>query len=204
MKIFIDTSALAALENKKDIHHKESITFRDEIKNRRYKLYTSNFILDETYTLLLANVGYEKTVEFAKRIKILRDNGLLHVVQATGDIEDSAWFIFERFNKDKFWSFTDCTSKAIMELLDINEAFSFDSNLVETPQGSHWTQDKLFPTQFKDNLSGKARLGEGEVGIGETFRILTIATREDLPIGLLERIPPDAIYSNTVNVRRVK
>jgi len=77
---------------------------------------------------LFANVGYEKTVESAKRIKALRNKGLLHVIQVTEDIEDSAWLIFERFNKDKFWSFTDCTSKAIMEILDINQVFSFDKN----------------------------------------------------------------------------
>jgi len=128
MIIFIDTSAWIALENKKDIHYKEAIIFKDEIKYKRYRLYTSNFVLDETYTLLLANVGYEKTVESAKRIKALRNKGLLHVIQVTEDIEDSAWLIFERFNKDKFWSFTDCTSKAIMEILDINQVFSFDKN----------------------------------------------------------------------------
>ena len=128
MKIFIDTSAWVALENKKDIHYKEAIIFKDEIKDKRYRLYTSNFVLDETYTLLLANVGYEKTVESAKRIKALRNKGLLHVIQVTEDIEDSAWLIFERFNKDKFWSFTDCISKAIMEIMDITESFSFDRN----------------------------------------------------------------------------
>ena len=128
MKIFIDTSAWVALENKKDIHYKEAIAFKDEIKNKRSRLYTSNFVLDETYTLLLADVGYEKTIESVKRIRVLRNKGLLHVIQVTEDIEDSAWLIFERFNKDKFWSFTDCTSKAIMEMLDIKESFSFDRN----------------------------------------------------------------------------
>ena len=53
---------------------------------------------------------------------------MLHIIQVTEEIEDSAWIIFERFNKDKFWSFTDCTSKAIMELLDIKEGFTFDKD----------------------------------------------------------------------------
>ncbi len=126
MKIFIDTSAWVALENKRDIHYKEAITFRDEIKNKRYRLFTSNFVLDETYTLCLANLGYEKTIECARRIRNLRDKGLLHVIYVTEDIEESAWLIFERFNKDKFWSFTDCTSNAIMQMLGIKESFSFD------------------------------------------------------------------------------
>lgn len=49
MKIFIDTGAWVALENKKDIHYEDAITFKYEITNRRYRLYTSNFVLDETY-----------------------------------------------------------------------------------------------------------------------------------------------------------
>jgi len=128
MKIFIDTSAWVALENRKDIHYEQAVLFKDEIKNKKYRLYTSNFILDETYTLLLANIGYEKAIDSVKRIRALKDRGLLHVIRITEDIEESAWEIFERFNRDKFWSFTDCTSKAIMEFLEIKESFSFDRN----------------------------------------------------------------------------
>lgn len=78
--------------------------------------------------LLLANIGYEKTIEYAKRLRIVRNKGLLTVIQVTEEIEESAWLILERYNKDKLWSFTDCTSKAIMEALDINQVFSFDKN----------------------------------------------------------------------------
>jgi predicted nucleic acid-binding protein len=128
MKIFIDTSAWVALESKKDVHYEEAMLFKEEIKNKQYRLYTSNFVLDETYTLLLANIGYERAIESAKKLRTMKDKGLLHVVRVIEEIEESAWEIFERFNRDKFWSFTDCTSKIIMELLGIKEAFSFDRN----------------------------------------------------------------------------
>jgi predicted nucleic acid-binding protein len=36
-----------------------------------------------------------------------------------------AWETFERF-ADKDWSFTDCTSKVVIEQLGITHAFSFD------------------------------------------------------------------------------
>jgi len=45
MKIFIDTSAWIALESKKDIHYNEAIIFKEEIRNKHYRLYTSNFVL---------------------------------------------------------------------------------------------------------------------------------------------------------------
>jgi hypothetical protein len=53
-------------------------------------------------------------------------------------------------------------------------------------------------------LTENVRLGEWYIGVDETFKIFAIATKEDLKIGPLERIPPDSIYSNTVNVRRVR
>ena len=36
-----------------------------------------------------------------------------------------AWQVFRRFS-DKEWSFTDCTSKVVMDRLGITTAFTFD------------------------------------------------------------------------------
>jgi len=47
-------------------------------------------------------------------------------VHITEETERAAWEVFEKFNKDKDWSFTDCTSKVVMERLGIREAFAFD------------------------------------------------------------------------------
>jgi uncharacterized protein len=43
-----------------------------------------------------------------------------------GDIE-LAWQVFRRF-RDKDWSFTDCTSRVIIEKLGIPTAFAFDQH----------------------------------------------------------------------------
>jgi predicted nucleic acid-binding protein len=47
VKIFIDTSAWVAIENKRDIHYKESLTFKEEIKDKHFRLYTSNYVLKD-------------------------------------------------------------------------------------------------------------------------------------------------------------
>lgn len=39
----------------------------------------------------------------------------------------AAWRVFERY-ADKGWSFTDCTSKVLMERLGIKTAFAFDQH----------------------------------------------------------------------------
>ena len=40
---------------------------------------------------------------------------------------DTAWTVFQQFN-DKAWSFTDCTSRVIMQRLGIEQAFAFDEH----------------------------------------------------------------------------
>jgi predicted nucleic acid-binding protein len=39
----------------------------------------------------------------------------------------AAWDVFHRF-ADKAWSFTDCTSKVVMESLGVSTAFGFDQH----------------------------------------------------------------------------
>jgi uncharacterized protein len=123
--IFIDTSAWDAIEDSGDANHEAAMIFKDEIANR-YELITSNYILDETYTLLLINIGYERTVAFHRQLEMLIKADVLQVIQPSENIVEKAWNIFQKYNQDKCWSFTDCTSYAAMKELDIDEVFSFD------------------------------------------------------------------------------
>ena len=41
-------------------------------------------------------------------------------------VDTSAWDAFQKYNVDKLWSFTDCTSYAVMKRLNISEVFAFD------------------------------------------------------------------------------
>lgn len=124
--IFVDTSAWIALEDKKDVNHSLALEFREQLFITKTRLVTTNYILDETYTLVLFDLGYTKTVTFKRKLDELILNNILLLIHITHEIERTAWDTFERFNKDKTWSFTDCTSKVIMELSGLQEAFTFD------------------------------------------------------------------------------
>ena len=97
-----------------------------ELVQQQTRLYVTNFILDESYTLLLYNIGYTRTVAFKRTIDLMQTGGILIVVHVSEAIEQVAWTVFERFNQDKAWSFTDCTSKVVMENLGIRQVFAFD------------------------------------------------------------------------------
>ena len=91
-------------------------------------LYITNFVLDECYTLLLQNVGYARTVAFKSTINRMQTGGVLTVVHVSEEIEQAAWEVFARFNQDKTWSFTDCTTKVVMDTLGIQHIFAFDQH----------------------------------------------------------------------------
>jgi hypothetical protein len=85
---------------------------------------TSNFVLDEAYTLLLHRAGYHVAVELGEDIRASR---LVTVVRITPEWEDEAWQMFKRYT-DKAFSFTDCTSFVVMRHHGIWEAFTNDHN----------------------------------------------------------------------------
>ncbi len=123
--IFVDTSAWDAIEDAKDPNHEKSLNFIDIIAGK-YHLVTTNFVLDETYTLLLMSIGYKCVLHFKHSIDEMSRLGVITVIHISEPLEKSAWKVFEEFNIDKKWSFTDCTSKVVMEQNGINEVFAFD------------------------------------------------------------------------------
>ena len=124
-QIFVDTSAWDALADRNDANHKSALLFRDEIA-KRCKLVVTNYVLDELYTLLLLNIGYQGTVYFKHRLDVLVETQVLEVVWVSQDIATKAWEVFAQFNVDKQWSYTDCVSYVVMKRKEIAEAFAFD------------------------------------------------------------------------------
>jgi len=122
--VFVDTGAFFAIENERDQHHPEALDARDTLMSRGERLVTSDYILDEVYTLIRMRVGHRAAVDFGESIRASRFFRIEPV--ATLDFE-SAWRIFRRYD-DKLFSFTDCTSFALMERLKIGAVFTFDRN----------------------------------------------------------------------------
>ena len=127
MRLFLDTSALAAIEDLDDLNHENAIAFREEIrlgKTPFRSLYTSNYVIDETLTLLRVHCGHSVAVEFRKALEASK---LVNVLWVTESLEKAAWQIFQKYT-DKTYSFTDCNSFALMESQAIRNAFTFDQH----------------------------------------------------------------------------
>jgi predicted nucleic acid-binding protein len=124
-EIFVDTSAWSAIADGNDPNHEIALSYRDEIAGH-CRLVATSYILDELYTLMLMNQGYRYTVDFKGNLDIMIQDSVLEIVWVTEDLTREAWSVFEQFNVDKQWSFTDCVAYVVMRHRGITEAFAFD------------------------------------------------------------------------------
>ncbi|MCI0444492.1 PIN domain-containing protein [bacterium] len=124
--IFIDTGAFLARYIARDQYHKKSVRGWNLLRKDRTHCYTSNFVLDETITLLARQAGYE----FASaRAYTIYKSGLLEILRPDFKDELEALEFFQKFSDQKV-SFTDCVSFVLMKRNRINLAFSFDRHFV--------------------------------------------------------------------------
>jgi len=124
VRLFVDTGAWCALYDRSDVHHARASAFLQEIKRQKAQLITSDYVLDESLTLLRFRAGHKEAVEFGRWVL---QSQLVKVINADEKTWQSAWDLFVRYD-DKHFSFTDCTSFAIMRQLGLLNAFAFDRN----------------------------------------------------------------------------
>ena len=117
--IFVDTGAWFASVIISDPDHDDAVRW---LAQNREPLLTTDYVLDETLTLLRARGEADKALVLGEEL-LNEDFATLHFVEPF-DIRE-AWLVFKKF-ADKEWSFTDCVSRVVMEKLGIATAFSFD------------------------------------------------------------------------------
>jgi len=126
-QIFVDTSFFKALFDEKDDFYKEAVEIFSNIAEQSVVLVTSNYILDETFTLIRKRRGKDKAREFrdflaeaTPSIKIIR-------VIASDEANVWDWFLLD-------WSdlsFTDCVSFAVMKRLGLEKVATFDQHFAK-------------------------------------------------------------------------
>lgn len=119
--MFVDTSAWLSYLSARDRHHravKEIVTGFDG------RLVSSNFVLDEVLTLCKARLGHAAAVRLGGA---LRDAALVTVLRLQADDEEEAWKLFVA-RGDQPYSFTDCTSFALMRRLGLRDALALDDD----------------------------------------------------------------------------
>jgi predicted nucleic acid-binding protein len=118
---FVDTSAWYALLDTSDANHHAAVKFKDSLA---HPLVTSNYVVDEVITLVRNRLGYMVAVEIGQK---LWDESIANLIRVMPRDERKAWGVFVQY-RDKNFSFTDCTSFALMERIGLTEVFAFDEH----------------------------------------------------------------------------
>ena len=93
-------------------------------------LVTTDYVLDESYTIIRPRAGHAVAVDFGEGVRRSR---FMRVESVTSEVIDAGWILFKKYQDHEF-SFTDCTSFVIMERLRIATAFAFDDDFQEYGQ----------------------------------------------------------------------
>ena len=126
--IFIDTSAWFALLCERAAQRPEATSTFAEIERGRYGApVTTDYVLDETFTLLRQRVGLRPV---ARLSGLLRESPSIRRVRVSEAIFDESLRLMLS-HTDKKWSFTDCTSFVTMRETHIVRAFTWDHNFAE-------------------------------------------------------------------------
>ncbi|MDO8610039.1 MAG: PIN domain-containing protein [bacterium] len=120
--VFIDTSAFKALIDEKDDFHVRAKQILDS--NSKVLFITSNYIFDESLTLLRVRCGLSKALDL--RALLVDTTLAIRYYRTTVEDEAFAWDWFIKEWKDL--SFTDCVTFAMMKRLEIDTIFTFDNH----------------------------------------------------------------------------
>jgi predicted nucleic acid-binding protein len=126
-RVFVDTWAWYALADKADADHELAQLTNDELLDAGHTFVTTNFVFDETLTLIRYNLHHAAAVKFRRTLDRLIAARLVQYVRVGEDHEIAAWQIFEQYADQEF-SYTDCTSFAVMRALKLTHVFTGDGH----------------------------------------------------------------------------
>ena|ERR1041385_730375 len=125
--VFVDTSGFVALWDASDEHHRRAVRLQSELSRKQRQFLTTDYIVDETATLLLMRHSHSAAGDF---LETTLQSRTLRLEWIDSERFHAAAELFHR-HRDKQWSFTDCVSFALMRELHIQDSFTTDHHFTQ-------------------------------------------------------------------------
>lgn len=125
--VFVDTAAFYALWDAGDAHHEKAIRLQETLAGERRRFVTTDYVLDETATLLRMRHSHAAATDFLETVE---RSASLRVEWMNSERFNAAAAFFRK-HADKEWSFTDCVSFCTMRQLRLRDAFTTDHHFRE-------------------------------------------------------------------------
>jgi uncharacterized protein len=126
-EVFVDTSGLHALVDKRDASHTTAREIIAALVRRGSKLVVTDYVVDETVTLARAR-GSDRV---ALRVLDLIEQSVGIRIERIDAARFDATKAYFRKHLDHAYSFTDCSSFVVMRELRIRRALTTDGHFTE-------------------------------------------------------------------------
>ena len=123
-RAFVDTSAWYGFVRKDDPDH---AIVKKSLKVWESRLVTTNFVLDETLTLVRSRLGHALAAQVGE---VLKNPTVVDLARVTPEDEENAWNLFIK-HKDQDFSYTDCTSFSVMRRLALETVITSDHHFLQ-------------------------------------------------------------------------
>ena len=122
--LFVDTAGWMACADAADPAHRAACAARDQWLEREGLLLTTDYVIDETLSLLRFRLDLAASEQWWQSVA---DSPRVRQENIRHERAERARAIFFRY-RDKDFSFTDCTSFALMRELRLRQALTTDAH----------------------------------------------------------------------------
>ena len=132
--LLVDTWGWLALRDKGDARHREAVSaFEEELRTGR--VATTDFVLDETFTLLFRRLSAQKARESVEFLMEAVEAGSVVLVPISAPRFREAVKLRLKFRDKPDISFTDFTSMVVMRELQVKRILTEDRHFVQAGFG---------------------------------------------------------------------
>jgi len=133
--LFVDTWGWLALRDKAEHRHADIAPVFESFQQPEHRIYTSDFVLDETLTLLFRRLPFAAARESMELLAASVEEGSLVSLPITNTRFKAAQAFRIRYQDKPAISFTDLTSMVVMLEFNIHKILTEDSHFAQVGLG---------------------------------------------------------------------
>lgn len=133
--LFVDTWGWVVLHNKRETKHDEVEAFYRQYRLSGANIYTTDYVLDETLTLLFRRLPLDLAKISMKSINDAIEQGYLNLEWMSAPRFEETKVLRLRFDDKPRISFTDLTSMVVMKELGVKDIVTGDEHFEHVGMG---------------------------------------------------------------------
>lgn len=134
-QLFVDTWGWLKILSPRESRHAEVVEYFRAYLDRGGEVVTTDYVLDETLTLLFKRLSFERALGQYERIEAAQQENFLQVEWVGPNHFDRALRLRQRYSDNPDISFTDLTSMVVMQELELRDVLTGDSHFEHVGMG---------------------------------------------------------------------